>query len=112
MTEENKHMPPQDTTNSERSGDRRLSTCSSWLCRESHGMEYLLYLGAETKPEPLTRSGRQTWKWGNGFENLVIFTPKEWAKISPLELEPGDGPIPVAGGFFAMANAYVKARHK
>lgn len=85
--------------------------CSAWLCRENNGLEYLLYLGAETKPKPLTQSGRQltqsgrqTWKWGNGFENVVIFTPKEWAKISPIELEPGEGPIPVAGGFFALPN--------
>jgi hypothetical protein len=32
MPEETKHMPSQDVADSERSGDRRLSTCSaSWV---------------------------------------------------------------------------------
>lgn len=75
---------------------------SAWLCREVSGSEYLLYLGGEeAKPTRLQRPGRaDAWTWGNGFENVVIFTPREWAKISRVTLEPGEGPVAVCGGFF------------
>lgn len=79
---------------------------TAWLCREASGAEYLLYLGGqEAKPNPLWRAGRaDTWTWGNGFENVVIFTPKEWAKISPVVLNPGAGPVPLIGSFAHLPN--------
>ena len=97
--------PPNPAATLDGGGRLGAMSCSAWLCREGSGLEYLLYLGAETKPRAITQSGREAWKWGNGFENVVIFTPKEWAKISPIELKPGEGPVPVGGGFFALPNA-------